>query len=292
MKKQYFSLLVGFVCSLSAVAEEVVVDGLRYDLDTETKDAKVLALEDKEATSVVIPESVSNEGYDYTVTSIGVKAFWDCGTLKSLAMPNTVTTVGKNAFAYCKNLKTLVLSNSLTSISSGCFTNCSGLTTLDIPASVKEIGSCAFMNCTGLTSVLLPEGVTSIGSGAFGYCYKIAYVTIPASMEEIGDEAFAGCVAIKDIYCLGEQAPELGKDVFAETHIDKANLHVPDGAISNYQDVAQWGAFSAVSQLETGVLMVKGADSEGARKYVKNGKIVVLKDARLYGIDGVVVRKG
>ena len=48
-----------------------------------------------------IPESVTYDGYTYSVTSIGNKAFYGCSGLTSITIPNSVTSIGDDAFYYC-----------------------------------------------------------------------------------------------------------------------------------------------------------------------------------------------
>ena len=70
-------------------------------------------------------------------------AFYNCGKLTSVTIPESVTSIGGYAFY-----------------------NCSGLTSVTIPNSVTSIGGSAFSGCSGLTSVTIPNSVTSIGSNA------------------------------------------------------------------------------------------------------------------------------
>ena len=51
--------------------------------------------------NVVIPESVDYNGNTYPVTSINSRAFYDCGGLTSVTIPNSVTYIGTGAFYSC-----------------------------------------------------------------------------------------------------------------------------------------------------------------------------------------------
>lgn len=76
---------------------------------------------------LIIPESVSYEGHNYTVTTIGESAFLYCFYLTNLSIPNTVTTIEASAFAYCQGFTgDLVIPNSVTTVGYGAFQYCSG----------------------------------------------------------------------------------------------------------------------------------------------------------------------
>lgn len=130
-----------------------------------------------------IPESVSYEGNDYTVTAIGSCAFLYCFYLTDLTIPNTVTTIGDGAFPYCQGFTgDLVIPNSVTAIEYGAFQYCLGLTGLVLGNSVETIGDYAFNSCDNLTGTLyIPSNVTSLGGNSFGYCALDSIVVDPAN---------------------------------------------------------------------------------------------------------------
>lgn len=101
-------------------------------------------------TEANIPETI--EGF--SVTSIGNRAFQDCGSrLTSISIPNSVTSIGGNAFWGCKSLTSVSIPNGVTSIDYFAFFGCTGLTSVSISNSVVSIGYCAFGDCNGLTDV-------------------------------------------------------------------------------------------------------------------------------------------
>ena len=71
--------------------------------------------------NVVIPESVVYEGNTYSVTSIGDNAFYNCGGLTSVTIPNSVTYIGYGVFGYCSGLTSVVIGSSVTRIHNGAF---------------------------------------------------------------------------------------------------------------------------------------------------------------------------
>jgi len=76
-----------------------------------------------------IPSNVTDNGINYTVTSIDDTAFI-MGNLTSIILPNTIDSIGLAAFIFCNNL-----------------------TSITIPYSVTKIGERAFYGCTNLSSI-------------------------------------------------------------------------------------------------------------------------------------------
>ncbi|MBQ6101397.1 MAG: leucine-rich repeat domain-containing protein [Bacteroidales bacterium] len=157
---------------------------------------------------LIIPESVSYEGHNYTVTTIGESAFLYCFYLTNLSIPNTVTTIEASAFAYCQGFTgDLVIPNSVTTVGYGAFQICPGFDgDLIIGSSVTEIGDYAFNSCDGMTGILhIPSNVQSLGGNSFGYCAFSGIVVDPensvydsrndcnAIIETSTNELLTGC---------------------------------------------------------------------------------------------------
>ena len=120
-----------------------------------------------------IPASVSYEGHDYAVTTIGNTAFMYCFYLTSLTIPNSVTTIEEGAFAYCSGFTgDLVIPNSVVTIEASAFFTCYAFNgNLILGSGVTTIGGWAFNSCDGFTGILnIPSNVESIGEDAFVYC--------------------------------------------------------------------------------------------------------------------------
>ena len=153
----------------------------------------------KPSGNLVIPNTVSNGGLTYSVTSIYRHAFSDCNGLTSVTIPNSITSIGEGAFYYCSGLTSITIPNSVISIGNSAFLICSSLTSITIPNSVTYIGDKAFSSCSSLTSVTIPNSVISIGNGAFSYCSSLTSVTIPNSVTSISDYAFYSCSGLTSI---------------------------------------------------------------------------------------------
>ena len=138
--------------------------------------------------SVVIPEGVK---------TIDWGAFFGCKSLESVETPNGVTTIANAAFCGCRALKSIVVPNGVKTVWNKAFYDCSSLTSIALPESLKIVGEDAFAYCRSLTSVDLPESVNKIDFGAFRNCSSLTAVFIPKRVKTIGVGAFSGCRALK-----------------------------------------------------------------------------------------------
>ena len=139
MKKLFvflFSLILSVVFSTSASA--VKIDGIYYYIFY-NESAKVTYGEEKYSGEVIIPSSITVEGKEYPVTSIGYDAFRGCSDLTSVTIPNSVTSIGNHAFSGCICMTSVTIGNSVTSIDAYAFSGCTGMTLITIPNSVTSI---------------------------------------------------------------------------------------------------------------------------------------------------------
>ena len=139
-------LILSVYFPFAALAYDVEVDGIYYNIVSKLKTAEV-TFGDKKYTGVVtLPETIIVDKVAYNVTSVGEKAFWYCTSLTSVAIPNSVTKIEANAFHGCKGITSITIPNSVISIGIGAFSLCSSLTSVTIPNSVTYLGGAAFQN--------------------------------------------------------------------------------------------------------------------------------------------------
>ena len=176
--------------------------------------------------AVEIPSQIMHDGEQYAVTTIGGYAFSNCKDLTSVTIPEGVTTIGDKAFNICKGLTSITIPNSVTYIGENAFSNCNGLTSVTIPNKVTEIGKCAFYGCSNLTSLTIGENVLWISS-----------------------EFVEKCQRLTDVYCLAESVPYTNYDVFINSNVENATLHVPAASLDDYKNAESWKNFKHIVAL-------------------------------------------
>ena len=178
-------------------------------------------------TEVTIPESVR---------AIGVTAFYDNQSLKSVTLNNSMETINRSLFNYCKklavvrggrNVKIVDQSafsgcDSLRSISditpvtinSSAFYNCRKLESLNFSC-IKSIGYESFYCCFGLKEADLTT-LTSIYGRSFIACTGLKKVTFGNDITTIKSEAFNECDALEEVV-LGSSINSLESNCFYST---------------------------------------------------------------------------
>ena len=228
-KQRCFRLLLlasAIATSLSAAAYDFEWAGIYYNI-TGNNTVEVTYSDRNNNTysgSVSIPETVTNNGTEYSVTKIGEFAFQG-SAVTSVSMPKSITSMGKYAFSGCQNLESVVLPESLTTLGSYAFSSCKSLKAIKIPSVVTTITDRCFSGCSSLESVTIPEGVTDIGGVAFFGC-NLKALTLPESLEAIGSSAFYGNQSLKSV-----NIPAKVKKIEAQafSHCGLTNLVIQEG---------------------------------------------------------------
>ena len=145
-------MVLGMLPMTVFAAGETTAEGLVYEVNGES--VTITGYTGNEA-SVVIPNEIEGK----PVTAIGKAAFFNCGNLTSIEIPEGIESIGVQAFQLCKKLESV-----------------------KIPASVISIEERAFQSCSNLDSVTFAEGsrLETINNFAFNDCGKLTSIEFPS----------------------------------------------------------------------------------------------------------------
>ena len=174
-----------------------------------------------------IPDTVTKDNIDYTVTAIGNNAF-ESLNVSSVFIPATVTSIGPFAFRFCKFLATVTFAenshlksiglgafygteqaypkfkeikipDSVETIGNAAFRYCQNLERIALPSALQTLSNVTFFGCTALSEVTFPASLETIQVGAFGYCRNLSEVKLPASLKAIQSHVFGDCSDLKTV---------------------------------------------------------------------------------------------
>ena len=255
MKKSritYFLLVAVMMLPTAASGYDFKVDDVYYSINNDSTTVTALTCDnDPKIVTIIIPETVNNEGTTYRVTEIGEGAFtqsqlylryveigdgverigrcaFHMSDIDSIYIGKSVSYIGPDAFRYCDRLRKVLIkdltawcninfdkygSNPLNNIYTHLFVNGEEITHLVIPENVTEIKKLAFMGGQ-FTSVTIPEGVTRIGEQAFFGCTINTPLVLPNSITTIEERAFWACHDLPEVY-LGYNIDSIGSWAFS-----------------------------------------------------------------------------
>ncbi|TFU92111.1 hypothetical protein E4T81_13445 [Barnesiella sp. WM24] len=147
--------------------------------------------------TLIIPEGVIKIGELALIpagyaTSDGV--FNNCSNLVGeLILPSTLELIEDNAFANTKFTGELHLPESLKTIGKSAFHDSKFSGQLEIPENLENLGSYAFYNTNFTGDLVIPDKITDIENYTFANCAFSGNLTLHEGLKSIGEEAFAQC---------------------------------------------------------------------------------------------------
>ena len=197
-----------------------------------------LYLNNEEINDLVLPNTLTEIKY--------YGPFFYCASIHSVTFPSSMTSTGESSFANCKNLTSAIIPDGIVELSGSTFADCPSLNSVMIGNSIKLIGGAAFLGCTSLKSITIPNSVETIQMQAFWGCRNLTTINIGNGIKEIWFEAFRDCKEMTDVFCYAKEVPSLGDNVFMDSYVKDATLHVPEESVDAYKAAKQWKDFKNI----------------------------------------------
>ena len=234
----------------------VTIDNLKYKINNDYTASLVGYTGEFE--NLTIPESVTYEGYTFSVTSIGDYAFRSCENLTSVTIPDSVKSIGNDAFFDCTSLTSVnyggtksqwkaitigsdnyYLTHAFIKCTDGIIGNGNTVTVDSVKYRLNDDTAQVISYSGTPENITISEcvsyesytfKVTSIGSSAFSGCTSLASVTIPNSVTTIGCDAFNGCSKLKKIE-IPDSVTYIGSKAFDGTAFYNTVKNWKDGVL-------------------------------------------------------------
>ena len=207
MKRTIFTLIT--LCALSFSAWGTVtqqqIGSFYYQLDDATHTATLIKnpyasnewMSYEVYGDLVISATVNDGADDYTVTTIGEKAFQN-GNMSSIVIEEGIVNIGNNAFWACSNYLTkATLPSTVTSIGDYAFES-SGLTKITINATTPPtLGYDVFENASSLANIYVPSASVNAYKVASGWSDHVNIIEAAPRIVEWNQAK----VASVDVWC-------------------------------------------------------------------------------------------
>ena len=275
-------LMLALLLPATASAYDFTVNGIYYDITSSTNRTVEVTYQSYSngtytsdySGDVIIPNTVTYSGTNYSVTSIGGSAFRGCTGMTSISIPSSITSSNGAAFYGCTGLTSVHINNleawckiEFSPLNDYCnpltyahhlFLNGVEVKDLVIPNTITAISTFAFINCDGLTSVTIPNTVTSIGDYSFYDCDGLTSFFLGSSVSSIGRYAFSSCSNLKNIIWNAVNCTSIGEDAFSYYSINNLQFgngveHIPAGMPSLSMSGKKLVLPNSVKTIEEGV---------------------------------------
>lgn len=205
------------------------IGGVYYFLDFDTHEATVTYKNDKfdgYSGNVTIPGHISYEGTDFTVTTIGDRAFRECN-IGTLTIPNTVRKIATTF--YSADIEKMVFEEG---------------------SQLKDLGGLCF-NALSVKDmeVNLPEGFTELPTHVFQSC-AATWFSLPSTLTEINGTPFNYSYNLRTLVVNNPTPVELSRVFLTGVDPKLCTLYVPVGCVDTYAKAEIWKDFGQIKEKE------------------------------------------
>lgn len=154
-----------------------------------------------------------------TITSIELKAFYNCSTLINVYYDGTINDWVNIDFAEDKSNPMYYATNFYILDNSGTISfndkNYSKVIDVNVTSEITKLSDYAFSGFTDMATIILPNTLEEIGAYAFNNCYSLKNISIPTNVTTIGSHAFFGCIGLESI-TLSNNITTIGSYAFSD----------------------------------------------------------------------------
>ena len=183
-----------------------------------------LYLNGTQITALTIPDDVA---------FIKPYAFFGCGGITSLQLPQGLRRIGASAFSGLK-ITSLSIPKNVTAIETNAFKGCTALREVVIPRNVKKIGLGAFAGCSGLQSITVPFVGGAAVTGKDKYQYPFGYI--------FGSASYTGGTSTKQTYYGDNTSSTTSSTYYVPTSLKTVTVtggEILRGAFSNCNNLTK-----------------------------------------------------
>lgn len=271
--KRIIGAFIAFLFVSQVFADTVETNGVYYELHDDGT-ATVVDNPQKYSGDIVIPESFSYLGKEYSVTSIkGGKytgfydwqnsgAFYNCSSLTSITLPQSITYIGQAAFDGCIGLQKVFINN----LEKWCNIDfdirtrgpMTGTYEYNLKSNPLYYAHDLYLNDEKIINLTIPESVSEIKSSTFiGGSFKT--VSFPSNVSKIYEYAFQHCNSLMDVYCYGKEIDFDNQYAAVFDNHSTKTLHIREKYKDNYirkiyteeaERKYEWNKFGTLKYIE------------------------------------------
>lgn len=157
--------------------KETEIDGMKYAYTTGDRTAKLLKGSRTKEKELTIPSTISVDGVEYSVK-----------------------TIGESALANASSVQILIVSEGISVIESDAFTNCANINKVSLPSTLTKIGDNAFSRCDKIVhieaSMKLPFDISENVFTETTYANATLYVPVNAADRYAAAEGWNGFMSM------------------------------------------------------------------------------------------------